>query len=183
MSDITDEAVIAQTRNWIESVVVGLNFCPFANKALVGKTIHYDVLQKASLKDALEALAKAFHHLNITHDIETTFIIFPNDFTRFKDYLALVDVAEKLLRKQKLNGVYQIASFHPDYAFAGAPKTDAANYTNRSIYPMLHILREASITKALTHFPDPEKIPERNIKLAREKGIEHMRLLRETCMK
>ena len=105
MPETTDDIVILQTRNWIESVVVGLNFCPFANRALLGKTIHYDVLQKATLKDALEALAKAFHHLNIADDIETTFIIFPNDFAKFRDYLELVDVAEKLLRKQKLNGL------------------------------------------------------------------------------
>jgi hypothetical protein len=183
MDDAIDQIAIDKTRNWIEQVVVGLNFCPFANRAVIGKTIHYEVLQEATLKDALEALVKAFHHLDTSTDIETTFIIFPNNFAKFKDYLTLVDLAEKLLRKQKLNGVYQIASFHPDYAFAGAPKSDAANYTNRSIYPMLHILRESSVTRALEYFPHPENIPERNIKLAREKGITFMQALRESCMK
>ena len=94
----------------------------------------------------------------------------------------MVSVAEKLLKQYGYDGIYQLASFHPQYKFAGAPDNDAANYTNRSVYPMLHLLRESSIDKALEHFNDPESIPDRNINFAREKGIVYMKMLREACL-
>ena len=111
-----------------------------------------------------------------------TLIILPNDFTDFAAYLDLITLAEDLNFEMDYEGVYQIASFHPDYCFAGADMDDAANYTNRSIYPMIHILREDSITAALENFPDPEGIPARNIEYAHQKGLRHMQILRLACM-
>jgi hypothetical protein len=93
-----------------------------------------------------------------------------------------VKKSEKLLIKENYDGVYQIASFHPDYCFAGEDENDPANYTNRSIYPMLHILREESLTKALSLYPNPELIPQKNIDFARQKGLQYMQILRATCL-
>ena len=174
--------IIEQTSHWIQQVVIGCNFCPFAARAVQKNSIHYEVLADAGIKNSLEAVAHSFKQLDENPAIETSFIILPSGFGSFAAYLQLVGLAEKRLRKLGYSGVYQIASFHPDYAFGGAPKNDAANYTNRSPYPMLHLLREDSITKALAHFTDPEKIPERNIKFAREKGVAYMRALREACL-
>jgi hypothetical protein len=95
--------------------------------------------------------------------------------------LDLVAIAEDVLIDQDYEGVYQLASFHPDYCFADSKPDDAANYTNRSPYPMLHIIREASIEKALTKYPNPEQIPERNMQLTRKLGLEKLQTLLATC--
>jgi hypothetical protein len=112
--------------------------------------------------------------------IETCFIIFPNAFQNFDDYLDLVSLAENRLKRNGYEGVYQVASFHPLYLFADSDQNDPANYTNRSIYPMLQLLREESIDKALENYKSPESIPARNINFAREKGLAYMKMLRDS---
>ncbi len=114
--------------------------------------------------------------------IETSLLIFPNAFPKFNDYLDAVAVAESILKKAGYEGIYQVASFHPLYRFANTASDDPANYTNRSVYPMLHLLREARLEEALLHFPDADKIPEKNIKFAREKGLAYMKTLSECCL-
>lgn len=177
-----ESEIIQQTEKWIKSVVIDLNFCPFASKALLKKSVRYIVLKEVGVKQSLEALVQEFEFLNDHEDIETTFIIFANDFVDFKVYLQLVKKAENTITKEDYDGIYQVASFHPDYCFDGSHSDDAANYTNRSIYPMLHVLREDSLTKALTLYPSPELIPEHNIALARQKGLQYMQMLRAACM-
>ena len=177
-----ESEIIQQTEKWIMSVVIDLNFCPFAAKALLKKSVRYVVLKDVGVKQSLEALIQEFEYLSDHEDIETTFIIFANDFVDFKTYLQLVKKAENTLTKEDYDGIYQIASFHPDYCFAGSDSDDAANYTNRSIYPMLHVLREDSLTKALALYPSSELIPEHNIALARQKGLQYMQTLRAACM-
>lgn len=162
--------------------MIDLNFCPFAAKALLKKSIRYVVLQKTTARKCIEELTAELKFLDVNNDFETTFIILPNNFKSFDSYLSLIEKAEEFISENNYEGVYQLASFHPKYCFAGSTNTDAANYTNRSPYPMLHILREDSVTKALAHFPHPEKIPDRNIDLAREKGLKYMQLLRAACM-
>ncbi|MES2513051.1 MAG: DUF1415 domain-containing protein [Bacteroidota bacterium] len=179
---ITDEKVIEQTANWIKSVVIDCNFCPFAAKALFNKSVRYIVKTESSVIQSLETLKNELRHLDNEEMTETSFLIFPNDFNDFQSYLTLVKKAEKLLADEGYNGIYQLASFHPDYCFADSETDDPANYTNRSIYPMLHILREESITKALRLFPNPEQIPQHNIDFARQKGLQYMQLLRSTCI-
>jgi hypothetical protein len=174
--------IIQQTEKWIKSVVIDLNFCPFAAKAILKKSVRYVVLKDVDVKQTLEALVQEFKFLNDHEDIETTFIIFANDFVDFKAYLQLVKKAESTITKEDYDGIYQVASFHPDYCFAGSDSDDAANYTNRSMYPMLHVLREDSLTKALALYPSPELIPEHNIALARQKGLQYMQMLRAACM-
>ena len=179
---MTDSTIIAQTTQWINSVVIGCNFCPFAAKAVLRKSIRYVVLQEATLESSLEAVMAELRFLDRTEDIETTLIIFPKHFADFEEYLDLADLAEDLSVEQGYEGVYQIASFHPDYCFAEADVDDPANYTNRSPYPMLHLLREDSVSKAVDHFIDPEGIPERNIAFAQGKGLKYMQMLRAACL-
>ncbi len=179
---MTSSTVIAQTSQWINSVVIGCNFCPFAAKAMLRKSIRYVVLSDATLKSALSAVEEELRYLDESPDIETTLLIFPGQFPDFIDYLDLVEMAEDLSIELDYEGIYQLASFHPAYCFAGATDDDPANYTNRSPYPMLHLLREDSITKAVRHFMDPEGIPERNIAFAQEKGLAYMELLRLACL-
>ena len=176
-------SVINHTKKWINDVVVGLNFCPFASKEVRLGTIHFEVIPEVELAIALESLSIAFLQLDENKSIETTLIIFPPGFASFDDYLELIAFAEDLLVEMEYEGVYQIASFHPDYLFAGSSEEDPANYTNRSPYPMLHVLREESLSAAIDSHPDTDSIPERNIELARKMGLKQMMVLREACFK
>ena len=180
---MTDELIIQQTQNWIKEVVIGCNFCPFAAKAMLKQNIRYTVLTSVNIQASLEHVAKEMLLLDDEPESETSFIIFANNFTSFSEYLLLVDKAEQLLSKTGYNGIYQLASFHPDYCFAGSDENDPANYTNRSIFPMLHFLREDSVTAALENFPSPEKIPQNNIYFAEQKGLLYMQMLRKGCIR
>ena len=177
------EQVIEQTKKWITDVVIGCNFCPFAARVVKQQTVFFRVENAAATNMCLETFLQEVTRLDNDDTIETSFLIFPETFENFDEYLDLVSVAEKLLKQYKYDGIYQLASFHPQYRFAGTPDNDAANYTNRSPYPMLHLLRESSIDKALEHYDDPESIPERNILFAREKGMAYMKMLRDACLK
>jgi uncharacterized protein len=181
MPEFDPQKIIAHTEKWIQTVVVGCNFCPFAAKPLRLKNIAYTVLETADTVSAVAALRQELLRLDATDAIETSFIIFPNDFSDFLTYLAMLEKAEKFLRKADYEGVYQIASFHPAYCFADADPDDAANYTNRSPYPMLHILREASVAEATANYAAPDQIPTQNMAFAQQKGMDFMQLLRAAC--
>ena len=176
------ERVVSQTKKWINEVIIGCNFCPFAAKVVKQQSIYYQVENSAASNICLDAFLQEMIRLDEDASIETSFLIFPNSFADFDDYLDLVNLAEKLLFDKGYEGVYQVASFHPLYQFEGAQLDDAANYTNRSAYPMLHLLREISIDKALENLKSPENIPDSNINFAREKGLVYMKLLRESCL-
>lgn len=178
----TDEQVIAQTKKWITDVVINCNFCPFAAKEAKQGTVHYRVETNSETEKCLESFSEECIRLDNEHSIETTLLIFPNAYQQFDDYLDFVSSAEWLLVMNGYEGIYQVASFHPHYQFADSTPDDAANYTNRSVYPMLHLLREESVEKALNNFPDAEQIPERNILFAREKGLAYMKMLRDNCL-
>jgi uncharacterized protein len=181
MNMVSALQAIDATKKWIGDVVVGCNFCPFAAKVLKQQTVHYRVEDSVDKAICLTAFMLEVARLDEDTSIETTFLIFPNSFELLDDYLNLVSLAEKLLKKNGYDGIYQVASFHPQYLFANTAESDAANYTNRSVYPMLHLLRESSIDTALEHYKDPEAIPERNIDFARNKGLVYMQMLRESC--
>lgn len=179
---LTAEQIIAQTKKWIADVVIGCNLCPFAAKVVNQKTVFYKVDSSTLPESCLETFLAEITRLDNDGTIETSILILPNALKDFRDYLDMVSVAEKLLKKNGYDGIYQIASFHPLYKFADSLSNDAADYTNRSIYPMLHILRETSIDKALENYNDPESIPDRNINFTREKGIVYMKMLRDSCI-
>lgn len=171
------ETVIAQTKGWILDVVIGCNFCPFAAREVRRDSIGYEVVADRQPRIILQKLSAAFAQMDKDASIETLLLILPAGAASFASYLKLVGSAEALLKKKGYEGVYQIASFHPDYLFAGSRPSDAANYTNRSPYPMLQILREASVSRAVDSYPDTLKIPERNVAFANEKGLAFMKAL------
>jgi hypothetical protein len=176
------EAVIALTKKWIREVVVGCNFCPFASKELKRGSIYYEVIAVADLEAVLQAAALALQQLDNEPDIETSLLILPNQFQLFDEYLELVELTEALIEKENYEGIYQVASFHPAYLFAGSNDEDPSNYTNRSPYPMLHFLREESVSRAIDSYPDIDGVPERNIRFTQEKGLLFMQQLLATCM-
>ncbi len=176
------EQVIAQTKKWINEVVIGCNFCPFAAQVVKQQKIFYKVESSTAPAICLESFLAELKRLDDDDSIETSFLILPNAVTDFSDYLDLVSVAETLMKQKGYNGIYQLASFHPLYCFADSTTEDAADYTNRSVYPMLHLLREASIDKVLENYKNPEDVPERNINFARDKGTVYMKMLRDSCL-
>jgi hypothetical protein len=178
----SSQQIIDQTITWIHKVVIGCNFCPFAARALQQYQVHYQVEDSADTTLCLDAFLKEIARLDKEPQIETSFLIFSDAFQEFDDYLEMVSMAEHLLEEKGYEGIYQLASFHPMYRFASSVKNDAADYTNRSIYPMLQFLRESSIDKALKHYENPENIPERNVDFARKKGLTFMKLLRDSCI-
>lgn len=179
---LTDTDIIAHTKKWIIDVVVACNFCPFAAREVKRGSIHYEVLHDASAENAMEAALKIMQLMDADAGTETALLILPNDFENFEDYLDLVETANALLEENDYEGIYQVASFHPDYLFAGAPADDPSNYTNRSPYPMLHFLREESVSKAIDSHPDIDDVPYKNIQFAKDKGLTYMQQLLAQCM-
>ena len=178
----TPDKIISQTKKWINDVVVGCNFCPFAAREVKQNKVHYQVEPATELSICLESFLQECIRLDKEVMIETTLLIFPNAFQSFDDFLDLVGHAEDILKQKGYEGIYQVASFHPLYRFADSANDDAANYTNRSVYPMLHLLREERIEQAIERYSDPEKIPERNVRFAREKGTAYMKMLKDACL-
>jgi hypothetical protein len=169
----TDRNTIATVRMWIERAVIGLNLCPFARTVYVKEQIRY-VVSPARTPEALrEDLERELRALAETEaaTVETTLLIHPHVLTTFLDYNDFLDVADAAVDRLGLTGVLQIASFHPQYQFAGTTPDDVTNYTNRSPYPMLHLLREASVEQAVATFPDADEIPTRNIATLRRLGL------------
>lgn len=165
--------VVHSTKQWLEEIIIGLNFCPFAKKEWVNNTIYYHVSVETKLKLALEELYEQCQKLVGEPDIETSLLIYDGGFRHFSAYLELVDYANELLIEWGFEGEFQLASFHPEYCFADEDYDDAANFTNRSPYPMIHIIREKSMEKVLSVYKNPEQIPDNNIVLARSKGADY----------
>ncbi len=165
---------IADTRKWLEQIVIGLNLCPFAKAVYVKDQVRF-VLSDATTPEALvEQLAEELLLLRDTpaEQIDTTLIIHPDVLTDFLDYNDFLDNADAAIETLDLQGILQVASFHPQYQFAGAAPDDVSNYTNRSPYPTLHLLREDSVERAVAAFPDPDVIVERNIETLDKLGVE-----------
>jgi hypothetical protein len=178
---MTEQIIIEQTKQWIKDVVIGFNFCPFAKTEFINETTKYVVLQNATQKSSIDALLKECIWLDENSKTETTLLIFADSFLSFDSFLQLINKSESALFKNDYEGIYQLAHFHPNYLFADSDENDAANFTNKSPYPMLHLLRESSIDKALINYTDADKIPNRNIKVARKEGYEAMQKLLDNC--
>ena len=163
---------IAATRRWLERAVIGLNLCPFAKAVYAKEQVRF-VLSDATTPEALLAeLGEELLRLRDTpaEQIDTTLLIHPQVLGDFLDYNDFLDDADALVEALELDGVLQVASFHPDYQFAGSAPDDVENFTNRSPYPTLHLLREDSVARAVAAFPDPDAIVERNIETLRAAG-------------
>ena len=174
--------VISATRKWVEDVVVGYNLCPFAKRELVRNRLRFVVSEAETEDELLQALHSELQRLEDEPEIETSLLIHPGVLQDFGPYNEFLDAADGLLAYLDMEGVYQIASFHPDYRFAGTEPDAAENYTNRSPFPMLHLLREASLEAAIDSYPDVDGIPQRNIELMNELGSEKMRSILRSCL-
>ncbi|VVE72648.1 peptidase [Pandoraea anapnoica] len=168
-----NEAVIAATRHWLTRAVIGLNLCPFAKAVHVKDQIRYAVSAARDMEGVLLDLEKELQWLAQVDPqaVDTTLLIVPDALLDFHEYNDALFFAERMLKQLQLEGELQIASFHPDYQFEGTDPDDAENFTNRSPYPMLHLLREASIDRAVEAFPEAETIYERNEALMRKMGV------------
>ena len=160
-----NELIIEETRRWIKSIVIGNNFCPFAAKPFAENKIHYFV---SSAKDEKSLVDDVISELILLRDtdpaeIETSILLAPYCFESFDDYNQFLTLTDIILEKLTLEGVIQIATFHPDYCFEDLSEDDVRNYTNRSIYPMFHLIREDSVEQARALHPDVDDIPQQNM--------------------
>jgi hypothetical protein len=168
------ETVVRDTREWLERAVVGLNLCPFAKSVHVKGQVHYAVSAATHPRQLLNDLAAEMEGLlaQAATVRETTLLMVPGCLHNFLDFNDFLTQADRLLRKRRLTGVLQLASFHPGYQFAGTEVDDITNFTNRSPYPTLHLLREESIDRAVQAIADPQDIFEANMKTLRGLGPE-----------
>jgi len=169
----SDEIIIDLTRAWVDEAVIGLNLCPFAKAVQIKQQIRY-VVSHAETQAALQQ--DLLRELQLLHEtapetLDTTLLIHPTVLQDFLDYNNFLDSADASLASMGLEGDIQIASFHPDYQFADAAVDDIENYTNRSPYPILHLLRESSISRAVEAFPEASAIYERNVATMRRLGL------------
>ncbi len=166
------DAVIAATQSWLEKAVIGLNLCPFAKAVHIKQQIRYVVSEATTPEALLEKLMDELQYLVDAdpEQVDTTLIIHPQVLSDFEDYNEFLDVADAALEDMDLVGELQVASFHPDYQFADTDKNDIDNYTNRSPYPTLHLLREDSVERAVEAFPEASEIFEKNIETLRKLG-------------
>ncbi|MEO0317055.1 MAG: hypothetical protein RL404_732 [Pseudomonadota bacterium] len=178
---LDDDAIVALSKAWLEEAVIGLNLCPFANAVHRRGQITWKLSHARTPAALLEALGQALQSLLDTpaETTDTCLLIHPwvlHDFLDFNDFLS---VADELLEDNGLIGVVQIASFHPDYRFGGVDADDITNHTNRSPFPMLHLLREDSLDKAIAAMPDSDQIVERNLESLRKLGPEGWQQLQQ----
>lgn len=176
---MNDANIIAATQGWIKEVVIGLNFCPFANLPFIKNNIRYAVAAKMPMHQLDKLLLKEIDVLKNDATITTTLLILPNHFISFAAFLQYIQRAERLLTKNKLNNHFQLAHFHPNYVFENTEADNAANYTNRSPYPILHILRQESIAEARKVHAQVHQIPNANVALAQKKGVDYFKTLLE----
>jgi hypothetical protein len=166
-------------RSWVEDFVVAEQLCPFARQPLASGKIRFAVSAAESEAALIAALAEELQRLLQTAEIETTLLIHPCVLNDFPTYNQFLDDVDELLRRLDLEGVVQVASFHPDYQFAGTNADDAENYSNRSPYPLLHLLREESIEVAVEAHPDIDAVPERNIQHLSQIGADELQRRQE----
>lgn len=161
------ESVEQQVRQWVERIVIGLNLCPFAATPYKNGQVRIAVSEAATDEGLLGDLRRELQLLQDSpiETLETTLVVVTGMLTEFDDYNQFLDLADDLLGDEGWSDDYQIASFHPHYMFGGTRANDPGNLTNRSPWPILHILREASIDRALEEYPDPDSIPRRNVRL------------------
>ncbi len=171
---MTNETIIAATQDWLEKAVIGLNLCPFAKAVHVKKQIRYVVSTATTEEVLLEELMTELRYLQDTSPdlLDTTLLIHPYVLTDFLDYNDFLDAVDIATAEPEFNDAFQVASLHPQYQFAGTELDDIENYTNRSPYPTLHLLREDSVDRAVEAFPDADRIPDSNIETLKKLGYE-----------
>lgn len=174
MPSLSDDAIVALTRTWVDKAVIGLNLCPFAKAVQIKQQIRYAVSHADDEAALQQDLRHELQHLRDTDPevLDTTLLIHPQVLQDFFDYNRFLVVADTIVAQTGLAGEIQIASFHPDYQFADTKADDIDNYTNRSPFPILHLLRENSIDRAVKAYPEASTIFERNIATMRRLGLD-----------
>ncbi|RBW47246.1 DUF1415 domain-containing protein [Psychromonas sp. B3M02] len=173
---------ITSTQAWVNKVIVKYNICPFARREVEAGSIRYIEETNSEVEAVLERLTEEWQHLDQHPETETTLLILSEACTDFDAFLDCVYLANHYLQMNRYEGVYQLAHFHPDYCFEGDPEEAASNYSNRSPYPTLHIIRESSMERAIAAHPDVDAIPERNIEFLNKKGSPFFADLLASCM-
>ena len=179
---LKDDRIIAAVQRWVKSFVVDMNLCPFAKRELSSNRVRFASTAAKTEEELLLALQTELELLDRDTTIATTLLVHADVLQDFDGYNQFLNYADALLRQTGLEGVYQIASFHPDYRFAGAGPDDAENYTNRSPYPLLHIIREESLARAIAQSTDVDQVPARNIALMNKLGQDRLRALLQACI-
>jgi uncharacterized protein len=177
-----NDKILDITKKWVEEFVLGLNLCPFARHPYRSGKVRFVVFEGDDTEHLTETMVREIAYLDKTPAsvCETTIVIIRDMLQDFEEYLDYLEVAEFVLEQLDMEGVFQVASFHPDYQFDGTLPNDAENFTNRSPYPMLHILREDSVERAIEAFPEVGDIPAQNIKTMNELGTDKIkRMLHE----
>lgn len=178
-TDLSEATVLAHMRLWLDRAVIGLNLCPFAKAVQAKKQIRWVVSTASDEQSLMDDLVRELRSLADTDsdEIDTTLLVHPHVLQDFLDYNDFLELAEAAVTELDLDGELQVASFHPDFQFADAPADDISHATNRAPYPTLHLLREASIDRAVAAFPAAAEIFQRNIETLQKLGIEGWRKL------
>ncbi len=178
-----NRVVEQQVEAWLSSIVIGLNLCPFAQREYRNNKIRFKVSLAESEQDVVRDLVVELSLLNKRDDIETSLLILPSVLSEFHHFNDFLGFSDSLLEEMQLDGIFQLASFHPEYCFEGTEPSSVENFTNRSPYPILHILRESSLDRAIELHPDTNQIPADNVALMNKLGRSHMTNLLALCTK
>lgn len=177
MSGVSDQVIINSVRRWFEKAVLGLNLCPFAAAPYKKGALRFELSHAADDENCLIDLYLHLDRLDKENETESIILICCQHLARFPDYNQFLSLADQLLEQEGWQGIYQIASFHPDYRFSNSDYDDPANWTNRSPYPLLHLLRESSVDAALNACNNIEQIPEQNIEKLRSLTREQLQTI------
>jgi len=178
-----DEDIVKSVQKWVNTFVMDMNLCPFAKHEMLKNRVRFATTKAISEEELLRSLQDELELLNSDSSVETSLLIHPNVLQDFYDYNEFLSYADELLLEMGLEGIYQIASFHPHYQFGGTNPDDAENYTNRSPYPLLHLIREASLERAIEEYPDVDQVPIRNVALMNSLGQNKLQALFESLFK
>ena len=170
LKPLDEDKIIACVKQWLEAFVIELNLCPFAKKEFKKNRIRFVVSEANTEEMLLIDLWDELQFLHSSEDIETSLLIHPSVLQKFDRYNQFLDLADQVLIEMNMEGLYQVASFHPDYQFADSEQDGVENFTNRSPYPLLHLLREESVEKAIANYDNAAMIPVDNIALMRKLG-------------
>lgn len=175
--NVADKIAVQSVIRWFEKAVLGLNLCPFAARPYRRDSIVFELSHASNDEHCLIDLYLNLYRLDQQPEIETIVLICPHHLIQFSHYNQFLSLAENLIDQEGWDGIYQIASFHPDYRFEGTKINDRANFTNRSPYPLLHLLREDSISLAVESYENIDAVPERNIETLQNLDSDEMRAI------
>ena len=178
-----DAEIVLSVQQWVKVFVMEMNLCPFAKYEILHNRVRFVTTNAITEQQLLISLQDELELLNSDPSVETTLLIHANVLQDFYDYNQFLSCADNLLLDMGLEGTYQVASFHPDYQFGGTNPDDAENYTNRSPYPLLHLIREASLERAIAKYPDVDQVPIRNVALMNSMGHNKLQALFESLFK